>query len=69
MNVIHKLQQDEETALDALGELAQKDSTEATIAEDTMINNSVLYNSWLKLGVGCLSPNDAVARPAYCFLK
>jgi len=34
MNFIHTLQQDEETALDALGELAQKDSTEATIAED-----------------------------------
>ena len=47
MNVIHKLQQDEETALDALGELAQKDSTEATTAEDAVINNSVLYKEFL----------------------
>jgi len=47
MNVIHKLQQDEETALDPLGELAQKDSTEATIAEDAMINNSVSYKEFL----------------------
>ena len=46
-NVIQKLQQDEETALDALGELAQKDSTEATIAEYAMINNSVLYKEFL----------------------
>ena len=47
MNVIHKLEQDEETALDPLGELAQKDSTEATIAEDALINNSVLYKEFL----------------------
>jgi hypothetical protein len=46
-NVIQKLQEDEETALDALGELAQKDSTEATIAEHAMINNSVLYKEFL----------------------
>ena len=48
MNVIDKLQQGEGTALDALGELAQKDSTERTlIAEDAMINNSVLYKEFL----------------------
>jgi hypothetical protein len=32
MNFVHKLQQDEKTALDALGELAQKDSTEAIVS-------------------------------------
>ena len=47
MNFIHKLPPDEETALDALGELAQKDRTETTIAEDAMINNSVFYKDFL----------------------
>ena len=32
MNFVHKLQQDEEPALDAIGKLAQKDSTEATVS-------------------------------------
>jgi len=47
MNVIHKLQQDEETALDALAELAQKDSTEANIAEDAMVIHSEWYKEFL----------------------
>jgi len=46
MNFIHKLEQDEETALDALGELAQKESTEATIAEDAMEAWFALQQAW-----------------------
>ena len=51
-NVIQKLQQDEETALDALGELAQKDSTEATIAEYAMRARKLATTS--VLNVPCL---------------
>ena len=47
MNVIDKLQQDEETALDALAEFAQKDSREDTIAEDAVIIHSEWYQEFL----------------------
>jgi hypothetical protein len=47
MDVIHKLQQEEKTALVALGELAQKDRADAAIAEDAMINISELYKEFL----------------------
>jgi hypothetical protein len=40
------LEQDKETTLDALGELAQKDSTEAKTAEDAMEAWFALEQVW-----------------------
>ena len=46
MNFIHILEQDEETTLDALGELGQEDSTEAAIEEEAMEAWSALQQDW-----------------------
>jgi hypothetical protein len=46
MSFFHTLRQDEDTALDALGDLAQNDSTEATIAEDATEAWFALEQAW-----------------------
>ncbi len=46
MNFIHILEQDEETTLDALGELGQEDSIEATHEEEAMEAWSTLQQDW-----------------------
>ena len=46
MNLIHDLEQDEETALDALGEFAQEDSTDTTIEEETVEAWLALQQDW-----------------------
>jgi len=52
MKIIHQLEQDEETALDALGELAQADSTEATIAKDAVEAWFALQQAWALADIG-----------------
>ncbi len=46
MNLIQTLEQDEETALDALGDFSQEDSTEATIEEETVGAWLALQQDW-----------------------